>query len=85
VVHRVRVSGIRGYPPPPTTKLAVFYPGGFEAQLLLNATGYGTSRKWDLIEKQLRHFIPKEDMNRIDTLEFQRYAALPFSFNAYLY
>jgi hypothetical protein len=72
IMHRVRVSGMRGYPPPPTTKLAVFYPGGFEAQLLLNATGYGTSRKWDLIEKQLRHFIPKEAMNRIDTLEFQR-------------
>ncbi|KAJ5348356.1 uncharacterized protein MYU51_015169 [Penicillium brevicompactum] len=69
---RVRVHGIRGYAPPPTTKLAVFYPGGFESQLLLNATGYATSQKWDLIEKQLRHFIPDEALARIDTLEFQR-------------
>jgi hypothetical protein len=26
--NRVKVSGIKGYPPPPTTKLAVFYRGG---------------------------------------------------------
>ncbi|KAJ5170499.1 uncharacterized protein N7500_003282 [Penicillium coprophilum] len=69
---RVYVHGIRGYAPPPTTKLAVFYPGGFEAQILLNATGYATSKKWDLIEKQLRHFIEKESIDQIDTLEFQR-------------
>lgn len=50
----------------------MFYPGGFEAQILLNATGYGTEEKWDLIERQLRHFIAKESIDRIDTLEFQR-------------
>jgi hypothetical protein len=69
---RVRVSGIRGYAPPPTTKLAIFYSGGFEAQLLLNATGYGTTAKWDLVEKQIHHFIPEETMQKIETLEFQR-------------
>lgn len=69
---RVRISGIRGYAPPPTTKLAIFYPGGFEAQLLLNATGYGTTAKWDLVEKQIRHFILQETMQKIDTLEFQQ-------------
>ncbi|RAH42846.1 acyclic terpene utilization AtuA family protein [Aspergillus brunneoviolaceus CBS 621.78] len=42
---RVRVSGIRGSPPPPITKLAVFYEAGFEAEVLLNATGYATSQR----------------------------------------
>ncbi|KAJ5681411.1 DUF1446 domain-containing protein [Penicillium maclennaniae] len=69
---RVSVSGIRGSPPPSTTKCAVFYQGGYEAQLLLNATGYGTSTKWDLLERQLRHFIPAETMDDLETLEFQR-------------
>ncbi|KAL4805064.1 DUF1446 domain-containing protein [Aspergillus unguis] len=69
---RVRVSGIRGSPPPSTTKCAVFYHGGYEAQLLLNATGYATARKWDLLEKQLRHFIPAAVLNDLETLEFQR-------------
>lgn len=31
---RVRLSGIKGRPPPPTTKLAVFFQGGYEAQNL---------------------------------------------------
>ena len=28
--NRVRVSGVKGHPPPPTTKLAVFYRGGWQ-------------------------------------------------------
>lgn len=68
----VRVSGVRGAPPPSTTKCAVFYQGGCEAQLLLNATGYATSKKWDLIEKQLRSLIPVETLNDLEILEFQR-------------
>ncbi|KAL4801501.1 hypothetical protein BDV18DRAFT_167341 [Aspergillus unguis] len=70
--NRVRVSGIRGSPPPPTTKLAVFYQGGYEAEILLNATGYATSKKWDLLEKQIRHFTPASALEQLETLEFQR-------------
>ncbi|KAJ5718711.1 hypothetical protein N7488_004357 [Penicillium malachiteum] len=70
---RVRVSGIRGSPPPPTTKLAVFYQGGFEAEMLLNATGYSTSQKWDLIEKQVRYLLPQSVLDEVETLEFQRF------------
>ncbi|KAJ0422751.1 hypothetical protein BJY00DRAFT_322325 [Aspergillus carlsbadensis] len=69
---RVRVSGIKGSPPPPTTKLAIFYTGGYEAEILLNATGYGTTQKWDLVEKQIRHFLPDSALEQLETLEFQR-------------
>ncbi|PYH86691.1 DUF1446-domain-containing protein [Aspergillus uvarum CBS 121591] len=72
IICRVRVSEIRGSPPPPTTKLAVFYEAGFEAELLLNATGYATSSKWDLVEKQVRHFVPPAVLDKVETLEFQR-------------
>ncbi|KAJ5747943.1 uncharacterized protein N7511_009639 [Penicillium nucicola] len=70
--NRVSVRGIRGHAPPPTTKLAVFYQGGFEAQVLLNATGYSTDAKWNLVERQIRHFIDQKAIDHIDTLEFQR-------------
>lgn len=30
---RVRVSGMKGYPPPPTTKLAIFYKAGYQVSL----------------------------------------------------
>lgn len=53
--NRVQLSGVKGHPPPPTTKLAIFYRGGFESQLLLNATGYATAEKWQFYEKQLRY------------------------------
>lgn len=79
----MHVSGIRGSPPPPTTKLAVFYRGGYEAQLLLNATGYATDKKWDLFERQMRHFLPEEVKKGLETLEFQRYdLSFPCSFTA---
>ncbi|RMZ68348.1 DUF1446 domain-containing [Pyrenophora seminiperda CCB06] len=52
--NRVRLTGITGSPPPPTTKLGIFYHGGYQCQLLLNATGYNTELKWSLLEKQIK-------------------------------
>ncbi|MCJ1304091.1 hypothetical protein MMC08_006903 [Hypocenomyce scalaris] len=69
---RVKVSGIVGKPPPPTTKAAIFYRGGYQSQLLLNATGYGTNEKWQVLERQVRQ-SPKASkiMPDLDVLEFQ--------------
>ncbi|KAL2369656.1 hypothetical protein RJZ57_005933 [Blastomyces gilchristii] len=70
---RVRVSGVTGGLPPPTTKLAIFYRGGFESQLLINATGYGTDKKWELFEKQMRFGLAKRGLtaDKFHFLEFQ--------------
>lgn len=71
--NRVLVSGIRGSPPPPTTKLAVFYRAGYQAELLFNATGYATSKKWDLHETQLRRKLEEwGELDNLDVLDFQR-------------
>lgn len=70
---RVHVSGVRGYPPPPTTKLAIFYRGGYQCEFLINACGYATSHKWDMQEAQIRTVL--EDwgiMEKLDVLDFQR-------------
>jgi len=70
---RVRVSGIRGRPPPPTTKLAVFYRGGFQSEILVNASGYATQHKWDIEEAQLRAALERTGvLDELDVLEFQR-------------
>ncbi|KAK9781223.1 hypothetical protein SCAR479_05044 [Seiridium cardinale] len=72
-VNRVRVSGARGHPPPPTTKLAVFYKGGFQGEITFNATGYAVKEKYDLQEAQLRNKLEEWGlMKHIDLLEFQR-------------
>ncbi|KAF4334673.1 DUF1446 domain protein [Fusarium beomiforme] len=68
---RVRVHGVRGAPPPDTTKLAIFYKGGYEMQALFNATGYNFAQKFALLEKQIRFHLGEETLSNIDFLEFQ--------------
>ena len=70
---RVKLSGAKGYPPPSTTKLAVFYRGGYESQLLLNATGYATAEKWQIYEKQIRYALAAAGVAASDfqILDFQ--------------
>jgi len=69
---RVRLSGIKGRPPPPTTKLAIFFQGGYEAQNLANFAGYSSRRKYKLYETQIRAHLKKMDLlDSFDILEFQ--------------
>lgn len=69
---RVRLSGIQGRPPPPTTKLAIFFQGGYEAQNLANFAGYSTRRKHKLYETQIRGRLDEMDLTKqFDILEFQ--------------
>ncbi|KAF2972200.1 hypothetical protein GQX73_g1376 [Xylaria multiplex] len=70
--NRVSVSGVRGGPPPATTKVAVAYKGGYQAQLLLNLGGYAVEEKHAFYEKQIRHGLEKHHLvEKFDTLEFQ--------------
>ncbi|KAF2115091.1 hypothetical protein BDV96DRAFT_646940 [Lophiotrema nucula] len=71
--NRVRVWGIKGAPPPPTTKLAIFYKAGYQSEIVVNATGYGTAEKWDLYEKMMKFGLKRKGiLDKFDILEFQR-------------
>ncbi|KAF2628900.1 DUF1446-domain-containing protein [Macroventuria anomochaeta] len=71
--NRVRVWGIKGAPPPPTTKLAVFYRAGYQSEIVVNATGYGTAEKFDLYERMLKFGLKRLGiLDKFDVLEFQR-------------
>lgn len=70
---RVHVSGIKGYPPPPTTKLAVSYRAGYQCEGTFNACGYAVDKKWDLQEAQLRSKLEEwEVLDKFDVFEIQR-------------
>lgn len=69
---RVRLSNVKGSPPPPTTKLAIFYNGGYEVQILLNAAGYATAEKWALMERQYRFGLQQRGtLEKFQLLDFQ--------------
>jgi hypothetical protein len=71
--NRVHVSGVRGWRPPDTTKLAVFYQAGYQSEILLNASGYATDHKWDVQEEQVRERLRRRGhLDQLDVLEFQR-------------
>jgi hypothetical protein len=71
--NHVHVGGVKGYPPPPTIKLAVFYKGGFQCEATINATGYATDMKYDLQEAQIRSKLQDWGLlEQFDTLDFQR-------------
>ncbi|KAF2661960.1 DUF1446-domain-containing protein [Lophiostoma macrostomum CBS 122681] len=71
--NRVRVSGIKGAPPPPTTKLAIFYHAGYQSEIVVNATGYATSEKFDFYERMMRFGLRRKGiLEQFDVLEFQR-------------
>ncbi|KAF2174885.1 DUF1446-domain-containing protein [Zopfia rhizophila CBS 207.26] len=70
---RVRVWGVKGAPPPPTTKLAIFYRAGYQSEIVVNATGYGTAEKWDLYEQMMKFGLKRRGiLDKFDVLEFQR-------------
>ncbi len=50
---RVRVSGVRGEPPPPTYKVSLNSLGGFRNQMEFVLTGLDITAKADLVQQQL--------------------------------
>ncbi|ODV90721.1 hypothetical protein CANCADRAFT_2450 [Tortispora caseinolytica NRRL Y-17796] len=78
--NRVSVTGVKGLPPPPTTKLAIFYDGGYELESWVYATGRNSDVKFDLMEKQVRLAFKQLGVaDKIDVVEFQRYGRVDHS------
>ncbi|KPM46511.1 hypothetical protein AK830_g170 [Neonectria ditissima] len=73
---RVKITGTKGLPPPPTTKLAIFYKGGWQCEYTLNATGYAVAEKFRLHETQIRFRLEAEGViDDFQVLEFQVYGS----------
>ncbi len=50
---RVRLSGAKGEPPPPTLKVAAGYAGGFKNSFQIGLTGPNQAAKADLVQRQV--------------------------------
>ncbi|MHB1986964.1 MAG: acyclic terpene utilization AtuA family protein [Acidimicrobiales bacterium] len=65
---RVRVSGVRGEPPPETTKVALNYLGGYRTTLTMMITGLDVEAKAAMFEAGLWASIPggKQALDSVD-------------------
>jgi hypothetical protein len=60
---RVRISGVRGEPPPGTVKVALNYVGGFRNAVTFVLTGLDLDAKAALVERQLRPLFPDAEVS----------------------
>lgn len=73
---RVEVRGVRGAPPPPTTKCAIFWVDGYQCEYMIAMTGSpGNCRaKADLFRHQTDYRLKKAGLlDRLITYEVQEY------------
>ncbi len=64
--NRVRISGVRGEPAPPTVKVCLNYLGGFSNQITFVLTGLDIEEKAALVERTLRSIL---DASSFDAFE----------------
>lgn len=63
---RVRISGVKGEPPPATAKVALNYQGGWRSTTVLYLTGLDVEKKAALVERALWSQIPKDSFAAVD-------------------
>ncbi|KAM0327094.1 hypothetical protein ACHAQA_006221 [Verticillium albo-atrum] len=67
---RVRLSNIKGLPPPPKAKLAVCLLGGYQAEISIYAAGMDTDYKFNILRKQVLSTI---DQSAFTTFTIEKY------------
>jgi hypothetical protein len=74
---RVRVHGVSGAPPPPTTKVAIFAPIGFQIVSTVFVTGLGIDEKIDMLREQVRGMLAGGDLDELTLTPLGRPAPDP--------
>ncbi len=73
---RVRMSGIAGLPPPPTTKAGITAHGGWKVDLNWALVGLDLEEKKKMYEVQLRHSLGKERLSKLSVLDLTIYGSV---------
>jgi hypothetical protein len=63
---RVRITGVRGEPPPDTLKVAVTYLGGHRNTMTLVLTGLDIAAKARIAQEAIWARVPRESFERVD-------------------
>ncbi|KAL2752011.1 hypothetical protein ACRALDRAFT_1052947 [Sodiomyces alcalophilus JCM 7366] len=74
--NAVHVSGVKGLPPPSTTKVGITAKGGWQAEFHFYLTGLDIAEKAAMVERQTKALMG-EHINRFSCLKFQVAGAVP--------
>jgi hypothetical protein len=74
---RVRVTGIKGSPPPPTTRMGITAHGGYQAEFHFYFVGLDIEEKCRWMEEQIRHSMGEELIKKFSLLKFHRHGTSP--------
>lgn len=58
----VRVTGVKGLPPPPTTKVGITAPAGYQCEWHFFMCGLDIEEKCKITEDQIRHSKPQQQL-----------------------
>ncbi|KIH91927.1 hypothetical protein SPBR_01500 [Sporothrix brasiliensis 5110] len=72
----VRMTGVKGLPPPPTTKVGLTAQGGFQAEFHYLFVGLDIEKKAEWTERQIRYAMGK-NIDKLTCLKFQLIGSVP--------
>ncbi|KAJ5020808.1 hypothetical protein J3E73DRAFT_395193 [Bipolaris maydis] len=72
----VRVTGVQGLPPPPTTKIGITAPAGWQCEWHMYMAGLDIAEKCKVTEDQIRYAMGK-NTSRFTTLRFHAIGSCP--------
>ncbi|KAF2246542.1 DUF1446-domain-containing protein [Trematosphaeria pertusa] len=72
----VRVTGVKGLPPPPTTKVGITAPAGFQCEWHFFVCGLDIEEKCKITEDQIRYAMG-DNVKRFSTLKFHQNGSSP--------
>jgi Acyclic terpene utilisation family protein AtuA len=78
-VDRVFVSGVVGYPPPPTTKVMIAAQAGFQAETTYYINGLDVTEKAELMKRQLSHIFRDSKFSKLSVEVYGSESANPKS------
>lgn len=70
--NRVHVSGVKGLPPPSTTKAMFAAPGGFQAEAMFFINGLDVAAKEEMMRGQITHAFRNSNFSK---LSIERYGS----------
>lgn len=74
---RVHISGVKGLPPPPTTKVGITAFGGYQAEFHFYMVGLDMEQKCQWTKEQVLDAIGEDNLKRFSMLKFHQNGTSP--------